>query len=399
MNVLKHRTISAVCVAIAISTLNAYAGPKFEFDETKWLSLGVGARASFASIEDFAPNGDRSADFNLDGARIYINGQIHEYIKIEFNTECVFCGNSALREYNVLDAIAKFEFSSAFNIWAGRLLVPSDRAEMSGPFYANTYDFNKTPFYSSDYSVSFGSGGAGVYGRDHGVNVWGNLGAEGKFQYALGVFNGIESSAGFGPNQDDNLLYAGRFAYNFLSLEKNPGYYTSSTYFGGGGDIFTVALAFQYQEDGAGSFLNPGDFFGLSVDVLFEKVLGNDGVVTIEGEYKNFDADYALAAFGNADCFCMFDGDAFTVTGLYLLPQKMGFGKLQPYIRYTENSPDNSADRAEFEVGVNYIIDGHNARISLFYQTGDIATKGLNYAPGAAGSEVNAIKLAIQLQL
>jgi len=37
--------------------------------------------------------------------------------------------------------------------------------------------------------------------------------------------------------------------------------------------------------------------------------------------------------------------------------------------------------------------------VALFYQYGDIATKGLNYAPGAAGSKVSAIKLAIQLQI
>ena len=48
---------------------------------------------------------------------------------------------------------------------------------------------------------------------------------------------------------------------------------------------------------------------------------------------------------------------------------------------------------------LNYIIDGHNARVSLFYQHGDIATKGLDYSPIAAGSKVSAIKLAIQIQI
>ena len=84
------------------------AGGKIEIDETKWISLGAAARASFTTIEDGAPNGsDWSDDFNLDSARIYVNGQIHEYIKFELNTECVFCGNSALEELVVLDAIAR----------------------------------------------------------------------------------------------------------------------------------------------------------------------------------------------------------------------------------------------------------------------------------------------------
>jgi len=52
---------------------------------------------------------------------------------------------------------------------------------------------------------------------------------------------------------------------------------------------------------------------------------------------------------------------------------------------------------------VNYIIDGHNARISLFYQYGDIATKNFvgpdTYAPDAPGKNVSAIRLAMQIQI
>ena len=400
MIMLKRCIWACVIGAFLIGIVDVHAGGKIAIDDTKWISLGAAARTSFTTIEDAAPNAsDWSSDFNLDNARVYINGQIHEYIKFELNTECVFCGNSALQDYDVLDAVAKFEFSPHLNIWAGRLLVPAERQELNGPYYSTTYDAFKTPFYPSDFSVNFGSGGAGVYARDHGVNLWGAAGPEGALQYVFGVFNGLESSGATGPNQDDNLMYAARVAYNFLSVEKNPGYYTSGTYYGGGGDVFTVGFATQYQEDGSGSFLNPGDFFGFSVDALFEKVFANKGVFTFNGEYKNFDSDYSSLAFGNADCFCMFDGESYSVVGLYLFPQMVGIGKFQPYVRFTDITPDGSSDRDEVEGGINYIIDGHNARISIFYQEGDIATKGLNYAPGAAGESVGAFKIAVQLQL
>ena len=399
----KRPLLTCIVCSLFLVGGTAQAGGKIEIDDTKWISIGAAARTSFRTIEDSAPNGsDWSSDFNLDSARIYINGQIHKNIKFELNTECVFCGNSGIppEEYVILDAIAKFEFSPQFNIWAGRMLVPAERQELNGPYYSTTYAAFKTPFYSSDFSTDFGTGGAGVYARDHGVNLWGALGSEGALQYVAGIFNGLESAAGTGPNQDDNLLYAGRLAYNFLDVEKNPGYYTSGTYYGGGGDIFTVGIAMQYQEDGSGTILNPGDFFGVSVDVLFEKVLGNQGVFTFNGEYKNFSSDYALAAFTDGSgCFCMFDGDSYSLVGLYLFPQKIGIGKFQPYLRYTEIDPDGSADRDEFEAGLNYIIDGHNARVSMFYQHGDIVTKGLNYAPTAGGATVNAINIAVQLQL
>ncbi len=389
----------AAAALVAVGLLNApevHAGGKITIDDTKWISLGIGGRASFSTQEDAAPSGeDWSNDFNLDNARIYIAGQVHEFVKFELNTECVFCGNSNLEEFVVLDAIAKFEITPMLNIWAGRLLVPAERQEMNGPFYSPTYDAFKTPFHPSDFSVDFGSGGAGVYARDHGVNIWGAAGPEGALQYVFGIFGGLQS----GANKNDNPLIAGRVAYNFLNVEQNPGYYTSGTYYGSAGDVLTVAGSFQYQKDGSGSTANPGDFLGISADVLFEKVVGDMGVFTFNGEYKYFDSDYDSAAFADADNFGMFDGDSMSLTALYLLPMKVGIGQFQPYARYTGIYANGSADRDEVEGGVNYIIDGHNARVSLFYQYGDIATKGLDYSPTASGNNISAVTLALQIQI
>jgi len=408
----KRRGLAAGVLAglLLLGGTEAWAGGKISIDDTKWVSLGIGGRFSFAAKEDAAPSGGAwSKDFNVDNTRIYINAQAHKYLKFEVNTDCVFCGNSSLEEFALLDAIAKIELSPYFNIWAGRLLVPAERQELNGPFYSSTHDAYKTPFYPSDFSVNFGSGGAGVYARDHGVNIWGAAGPEGAFQYVFGVFAGLQSSAGSGPNEDDHPLFAGRVAYNFLEVEKNPGYYTSGTYYGTGGDILTLALATQYQEDGSGSRLNAGDFFGLSSDLLFEKSFSDVGVLTINGEYKYFAANYSSDIFitdatdpafdSDPNKFPMFDGNAYSFVGLYLLPQTVGIGKFQPYVRYTGVHPDGSSDREEFELGTNYVVDGHNARIALYYQYGDIATKGLNYSPSASGDEISAIKLSIQLQI
>ena len=371
---------------------NANAGMTYKIDDVRSFSAGVGIRGSFSTVEEAAPsNDDWSNDFNLDNARIYLSGTILDWLKVELNTECTFCG-SDIQDFVVLDAITKFELSPYFNIWAGRLLVPSERVEMDGPYYGNVYENYKTPLYPSDFSVDFGTGGAGVYARDHGVNIWGNAG---KMKYVFGVFNGLQG----GANDTDNLLWATRIAYQFLDIEDNPAYYTSSTYYGAA-DVLTLGFALQYQENGAGSSANPGDFLGWSVDLLFEKPLGDAGVFTFEGEYKDFDSDYSSAAFGDADNFGMFDGNAYTGTALYLLPEATGPGKLQPYLRYTNIDPSDSSSREEYEAGLNYIISGHNAKVSLFYQYGDLATKSLvNFAPGVDGDKVSAIKLGVQLQI
>ena len=123
---------------------------------------------------------------------------------------------------------------------------------------------------------------------------WGN---NGTLQYSAGVFTGLKSAVGAGPNQSDSASWAGRLTYNFLNPEKNPGYYTSGTYYGTAGDILAVAVGVNHQKDGAGTFVNRSDFTGLVADLLFEKPLDNNmGVITFNAEYKRFWANYNGAA-------------------------------------------------------------------------------------------------------
>ncbi len=410
---LMHSTLTVFVWGIVCIAPPVFAGGKLEIDETKWISIGAGAKASFTARSERTGDGQQTKgnDFSLENMRLYVNGQIHKYVKIEFNTDCTDCSDGG--SMIILDAIGKLEFNQYFNVWAGRLLVPADRAELDGPYFQNTFDFNRTPFYPSD----FGNYVAGRFGRDDGVNIWGAFFEDKRLTYVAGVFDGVDSNA-TRPNRSDNLLWAGRVSYNFWNVEQNPGYYTSSTYYGNAGDILTLAFAVQHHTDGAGGTVTKNademdetrahyasDFLGYSADILMEKVLPNTGVLTLEGEYKVFETgvhDELLKTPGSMetiDCFCLFDGHSWTMTGLYLFPEKIGIGQLQPYVRFTENVPDKSTYRNEFEIGTNYIIDGHNARISLFYQYGDIATKGRSWSGHQDGDEVSAVKLALQWQI
>ncbi|MDP2903733.1 MAG: hypothetical protein Q8N96_11610, partial [Methylovulum sp.] len=275
---------SGLALAMLATTSSvAYAGATFKIDDTKWVSVGAGLRSSFTANENAAPNGtDYSNNFNLDNIRLYINGQIHKYIKVEFNTDCQTCGNGG--EVRVLDAIGKFEINPYVNLWVGRMLVPAERREMNGPFYSSIYNVfaNGTPFEPADQNLTVKNDGtsAGSYGRDDGATFWGAA-VDGRLQYAFGFFRGLRG----GANNDDNILFSQRVAYNFWEVEKNPGYYTSGTYYGTGGDILTLAVSNIYQEQGVGTLANPGNFRGTSVDVLLEKVLPGNGVVTLNGEY------------------------------------------------------------------------------------------------------------------
>jgi len=392
--------------AIGLLTLAAayapvtQAGATFKIDDTKWISLGLGLRTSFQSVEDAAGNSGNkwSNDFNLDNARLYVNGQIHKYLKVEFNTDCQTCSNGG--EVRVLDAIGKIEYNPYANLWVGRMLVPAERREMNGPFYSAIYQIfsSGTPFEPADFNLVIKSDGtsAGSFGRDDGATFWGAA-FDGRLQYAVGFFRGLRG----GANADDNILYAQRFSYNFWDVEKNPGYYTSGTYYGKGGDILTVSVNNQYQEDGAGIASDPGNFRGTGADVLLEKVLPNKGVVTFNGEYKNYNISdgYSQASRDAGGGFAMFEGNAYDVSAMYLFPQKIGIGQIQPYLRYVNVNPTGSSNRNAYQAGFNYVIDGHNALVSLNYVYGDLATKGLDYTSTATGNNVNAIIVGFQWQI
>ena len=410
----------ALVAGMASTVPSAYAGGTIKVDDDKFISIGMGTRLSFNAVEDGSASGAQySNSFGVNNARIYINGGIHKYVKFAFNTECFNCyiggggsagaggSNQFGRNSNIgiLDAVAQFEFNELVNFWIGRTLVPTERGELNGPFYHAVFDGFRTPFNQADFSGNFGTGGAGLYGRDNGAVFYGKIHPGGThLQYVASVFTGLQSSATAGPNQRNSLKYAGRLTWNLLNDESNPGYYTSGTYYGTAGDILALAVGGEYQNDGAGSFANRSRFGSVVTDLLFEKVLANNnGVFTLNAEFKRYWAQ-DLAAFGNADCFCMFAGTSWTGYALYLFPQEVGIGRFQPYARYTGQNSQFGGAREEFELGTNYVISGHNARISTYWRTGNIGNnstfnaQNLGYGPGSRGQHVDGVFVALQLQ-
>lgn len=408
------------------STLpSSYAGGTIKADDDKWISIGMGIRTSFNSVEGQSPSGHYTNEFTINNARIYIDGQIHKYVKFAFNTECFNCnvgvngvagggtGFGSNSGIGLKDAIGKFEFHPMFNLWVGRMLLPSERGELNGPFYHATFDGFRTPFFPADFSRNFNGvsalgGGAGLYGHDNAATLWGKIHPSfgTHLLYAVAVSQGLRG----GPNRGSSLMYTGRLQWNLLNDENNPGYYTSGTYYGTAGDIVAIGASIQHQKDGAGNAAtgNVSDFTGTSVDVLIEKVLPNNmGVLTFNGELKRHWANYGAGAFAEnlgtgigSSCFCTFNGHSWTVYGLYLIQQEVGIGRLQPYVRFTSIDPRYSAMRQEFEYGVNYIISGHNARISAYGRYGDLETKGAfnGFGPDASGNKVDSFHVALQLQ-
>jgi hypothetical protein len=369
----------------------AHAGATLKIGEDASIGIGIGLRTSFTRIEDAAPNGSSwSNDFAVENARIFLNGQWGRYVKATLNTErrggpAVVDGD----DVRIMDAIAQFEFSDLFNVWLGRMLPPSDRANLSGPFYVLPWSY---PGVVSNYPNI-------AVGRDNGAMVWGRP-FGGKVVYSVGLFNGHNNVGGL-SNQSDKLLVAGRLHVNLLDVEPPPAHYLGSTYYGSN-DILSIGIAGNTQAKGVGTAEDPGRLRIWNVDLLFEKKLPGGFVPTLEGAYYRYKMGAvdcgsgepgSVACPGGDNVGGQVDGKAYLVTAALLIPGKVGWGQFQPFVRYQKYKRDVSDTTSKAtDVGINYVINGANAKVSLMYTRFDDS----RLAP--AETKTKQVVLGVQLQ-
>ena len=316
------------------------------------VAVGAGMRASYTSLENGAGEDKRSNDFNLDSVRLFVSGSVTDTIKFNFNTD--YDGSD--EKVKVLDALGRFEYSDTMNIWVGRFLPPTDRSNLSGPYYLSTWTFPAVQAYPAIFA-----------GRDDGVAYWGQVGG-GSFKWQAGAFEGVQQAEG----ESDELLFAGRLTLNLWDPES--GYYNSSTYYGEK-EVLAFGLVGQSQ-DGESAY---------SLDALLETNLG-PGVITLEGAYYMYDG---LSGLGDSSGVLGGDeSDGYFVLGGYLF-QPTGPGRLQPTIRYASGSVDKGPEGEVIDYNLNYILKGHSARISATYQTRSDELYG----------EDDAFILGVQLQM
>lgn len=364
---------------------------EFKLSDEAGVTAGMGIRNSFTRREFGAPNGtSTSNDFALENVRLYLGGHYGKVIKATFNTErtggAAAAGGDSVR---IMDAIAQFEFMPEFNVWMGRMLPPSDRANLYGPFFALPWSYPGTASNYPNLAV----------GRDNGIMAWGKPFAS-KLVYSVGAFEGHNKSATL-SGASDKLLYAGRLAYNFWDAEPAPAHYTGGWY-GGSKDILTLAVAGFTQKDGVGTLAVPGDLKVWSTDLLVEKKF-SAGVPTFEAAYYKYDlnaVDCGSGEPGAAACPAnvdnaggQVDGKAYLVSGAFLFPQKVGWGQFQPYVRYQkyERTLSRTTNKA-LDVGLNYIIKGPNAKVSLMY------SKFEDSRVAAPRNDIDQVVLGVQLQ-
>jgi len=322
---------TAVGLAIAgIAVAPAFAGD---------VSVGGGLRTSFSSTSfdfdaDEDGDDDSFSDFAVNSARLYISGKATENISFMFNTEY----NSNDEEIRIIDAVAQFSFAGGkHNIWAGRFLPPSDRANLYGPYYASNWAVYQDGVQDG-YPFE-------TEGRDDGLMYWGQYG---KVKFSAGAFDVTGLTTG-----DSDVLLASRVQVDFWDAE--DGYYLNGTYYGEK-DLLAIGVAAQTAD--------AGDAY--SVDFLLEKKLGGSGVITVESEYAMYDG---LGGYGTPVGGLYEKQDGWYLLGAYLFPGS-DKGKFQILAKYGQANFDFGTadlDQDTLEVDLNYLIKTFNARISLYY--------------------------------
>ena len=332
-------------------------------------SVGVGLRTEISMDPDRPDPEDAPVYQVTPNLRPYINGQVFEYVKFEGNLDAYLDG------VQLLDAVLKLEFSEYFNVWLGRFLPPSDRANLSGPYFQNAWTYpSGVHAYPSEAA-----------GRDEGIALWGQL-FGGHFKWQAGAF-GMQ-----GGTPDPRL--AGRIVVNVLDPE--PGYYNSSTYYGSK-DVLAFGATIQHSPAPDGSPDEAADTLW-NLDALYEGSFRGAGTLDIEGAFYGFDG---------ADA-----GTSFFALASFMIEPTLGIGRLQPMFRVQRagwndgetfsafgqsfTAPDGvNASLLTLDFGLHYIIDGHNARLAatFSYTSSDSDIAGQDTATDAVlilGAQVQA---------
>jgi hypothetical protein len=355
------------------------------------VKVGVGLRAGLRLQDPDKPK--NMNEFHLDGgysnvAELRFSGDVTENFGLTANFNAVIDGGGLAHTggaaVGIMDLLAKIHVADEFNIWVGRLLVPSDRSNFAGPFFMSPWNYpgfyfaNGGPIGPKDWSN----------GRDQGATVWGNALGD-KLKYYAGIYGideGLEnSSSPFPGGQFTNPYYSGRLSYTFQGSE--PGYFGSSTYYGSS-QVFTLGIGGQYQKGGAVDTTTgkPTDMGMFMADALAEENIAGVGSFDFEGQFYKFTDGYDFGGVPGPTHDVYAPSAAFYLLVSYLTPEPIGIGKLQPLVRWQQ-----TIDPAWtiFDAALAYVVRDYFARVVLTYEHIDT---------GGDGPIGNSFQLGFQIQ-
>ena len=342
-----------VGIVASLFPLAATAGPTIQFGNQGSLTFTYSVQGwleekSFTSSTDSGS----SSDAFLRRNRLTFSGQYNDfvgyYVQLEAGGDSKFGQDNKSIYYR--DAYVTMDYRddlrftfSRENLEACLEPLTMDRAEVLA----------YTPFGGS---------------RDTGVAVWGNL-LDAKFQYRLMLADGREGSY----VAKDNPRLTARVHYSFWEPEFNYGYL--GTYLGTQ-KVLTIGAAYDRQNGVAyanyPSRSDIKDYKAWTVDAFMEYPT-QSGVYTVSAATFKYDTGGAFGMSPDPDLAVNTDLKGYYAKAGYMLPGKVGNGRLQFFARHEKSDYGvvtgiaQYYDRASNSIGANYYLDGQNLKVSFEY--------------------------------
>jgi hypothetical protein len=374
------KTVGALLVMLAlllcIGVPAAQAGPIIKISDESWLMINYEMQL-YGQWRDTGSGADKSGnttDIFFRRNRLTFRGQVTDTYGFVFSIQQqgdkriqdITVSDIPGKDFDVLDAFFVADFTDAFRIRVGLTKDPMIREQNESCFMPlsldrSLFDYQALPRLN----------------RDYGIVVWGNL-VDAKLQYRLAAMKGNDS----GNDPKSQLRYTGRVHVSLLDPESSLIY--RGTYLGEK-KVLTVGAGYQFEPDAVFGNLSAAtlskDYQAWTVDGFFEYPT-TAGTFTVSGAYLKTDFD---GAYKGADPDPRSVGEngekkGWYVKAGYLLPNKVGPGKVQLFGRYEEWKFAQLSGIFDQKIkwwalGANYLIKGQDLRVTVQYSRTDYGTQ------------------------
>lgn len=349
--------LAAACALVLTGYAgSAVAGPTIPFGKEGNLTFNYSFQG-WAQDRGYssATDSGRSTDFFLRRNRLTFSGQYNDLVGFYANVDAPSDSKYSQDDKSIFfrDAYITVDPRDEVRFIIGRGKNTFTRENLEACFDPLTMDRAETLAYTP-------WGGS----RDTGLAIWGNL-ANGKVQYRGMISDGREGN----EVVKDSPRLTGRVHLSLLDPEYEYGY--RGTYLGTR-NVLTLGASYDYQKDVAyGDYIgktDPKDYKGWTADIFWEQPT-SAGTFTASGAVVRLDTGkvhWGLSPDPNLPQTT--DMEGYYVKAGYLLPGKVGPGRVQIFGRYERseyNLPTGYRDQDWASVGAHYLIDGQLLKVSF----------------------------------
>ena len=378
----------AVAASVALGQGQAaLAGPTIEFGNGQSLNITYAVQGWLQSKhQTFGGVTSDTSDFFLRRNRLAFTGQYNDYISVYAQLEAGGDGKGGVFDRPMFwrDAYVSIDWTDSVRFIVGRFKNTFSRENLEACLEPLTLDRAEVLSYTP-------WGGT----RDTGVAVWGNL-LDAKLQYRFMIADGRKGA----ERPADKPRLTARVHVSLWDPEYDYGY--EGTYLGTK-KVLTFGAAYDTQADVAyANYLSraePKNYKAWTVDGFME-LPHTTGVYTLSAASFKYDTGGAFAKSPDPKLAANSDLKGYYVKGGYMLPGKVGPGRLQFFGRHERLNYGVKTGNVEYydnrwnSLGFNYYIDGQRLKV-----TAEVADIRFDHPHPAIAALSNYRQATLALQL